>query len=1327
LGTIQIVSESLSGSNNWVNYHGSNIIHIGRGVNDISEVVESDALFFAHLGQYGSTVQTNDDFFYWDRLFLAENASAWNYYQYHAHNPTSYAPFNNGRFTLAADNRHGIVGIEEYAHMINVSVKSGATNYLSVMARIHTPSVGGAHNSHNDLELPASTNKNYMMGGIINGPSDRFHAFYLAANGTQWDVFSRTYNYINRVFNAEVNHGTYDLADPQLARTPGSSSLYPFRASAGKQIGSELYIPVVYNSGSSGRFDLKVWNFTSAINLPEAPLVTTILTGSLVRPDCHLAVSNNTLYAAVSNANQGGVNLYKYSGSVWYNEGQIVSNSSSVYLRIHGLDFNAEEFKLYTIISGQQLGTGSYSGSGVYSFNPDIPFLGYKHLDYITGSNSFVIRNALEDGYVQFDKTTGALRRLGSQEPQGIDLLKPVLQYEVNSPQFFDRRQTKLAGNESFAHGIELQDGRQLFVGTKAEIDPEFDISYTNGIITIFSPNDTSPPEYYEITGRFDDIITGVTQASDGNVYIVGFTKDLLVPRRNLFVHGIGRGLIKSMMTTEKIEFVDMVLDATGAQYYAGNHIQSSSIVLAKYDANFDLQWQKDVSGGTLIDKAYGITRDNVGNLYIAGTTTNTGSGNQDALLIKTNSSGSIQWSKTYGTVADQYASSIAKIVKNGIEYILIPIISGSTTTFTTVDLNGNIQEQNEYANLIVNRVRSNDTVETGQFTFAGKNNNTPTTASFGVGTIISSSMLNWISTHTSGSANTEAMDMRNVGITPEEYVIVGTEGTNGFVTKITNETEIVRSWVTTTSGSYWKALSFSPTNLPSSSRNVFVVGYASSSGDINQGGGDGIIAGFDYTGSVLFINGLGHGGDELLNCIERDITTFNYITAGWSESHTNGRRGLLFRFSRNGFGTGNHFLEGAPGMAMWYVTASALPSSVGMGTFETSSLPTFQFGNLQTTDTSIYTSISSSYMNEIYEGSLIFDGFFGVINLNNLQEYKNLDSYVEGELNPINNLVTWYQIGTAGNGEADDGNIFAYDLIQLTSGSNAGRIAIAAQASGDVVAFNTGNTGVYDYVLAIFDPVNPISDSGFLINQVGKEFDEEIYALTELANGKVAFVGRTAGDLGGEPVGGYDIFLGIADITNLDISSFSAGTRAAFDTDYYTTGSGFADRGFNVHDISNIIPDTLAVVFETSGDLGGSNQGAADIGIILFNYETDTWGNAYQLGTTQNESLDTIGKVSAYIPDGRIAVVGSTTGIFADNGNAFGESDIFVGIFDINTNTWKKYQIGTGDADFGNGVSLASNGKLIIAGSTAATFIAPNDAISVNFNISQGVKGKTN
>lgn len=1326
-GTIQLVSESFSGSTNFTNYHGSNIIHIGRGINDITEIAEDDALYFAHMGQFTGSAQQSDDFFYWDRLFLQEGSSTWDYYNYHAHNPSSYVQFNNGRMTFGADEKSGpsSAGVDQFAHMIQTNVSSMGTQYQAVLARVHTPSVGGAHNSHNDVELGSVTAKNYMMGGIMNGTSDRFHAFYIAANGNDWNVYSRTYVYASSVFNAEVNHGVYDLADPQFSpiTAPRSQSRYPVRASAGKLFGSNIYIPVLYNSGSTGRFDLRVWEFLSANNLAEVPTVTTILTGSTIRPDCHLAIANNTLYAAVSDIPLGGVDLYKLSGSTWVNEGQIVTNNPGRPLRVHGLDFNASEVKFYVMISGDASGSGTtYSGSGVYSFTPDIPFDGYRHVDYISGSNSFIVRNPLAAGFIQFDSNTGTFKRGTGTEPQGIDTEMPVIKYEANSPQFLNRRQIGFGGSEGYNHGIELQDGRQLYMGTKAEIDPEFDISYTNGIVGIFSPGNTSPPEYYEIQGRFDDYITGVVQATgSGLVYFVGFTKDELVPKSQIFVHGIGRGLIPSMTSTNKLEYVDMTMDTQGNQYYVGNHIDSSSIIVAKYNFNFELEWQREISGGSLADTAYGIARSASGSLFVVGKTTNSGSGNEDAVLMRVNSeSGSLQMTKMYGTTASQYASSVAVVQSGSTEYVVMPVVSGSTTTIVVTDFSGSILSQHDYTNFIVNRIRKHETTTDGRFTIAGQDSGSTSTAKFGVGTITAgTSSINWLRTYTSASVATVARDMRNTG-NALEYFVVGSEGTRGLVMKlIETSSTVTTSWVRSISGSALNALVGTQPTLPSQSRFVYVVGYTSASGDVNQGGFDGLIARFDnHSGSMTWINGLGHTGAERINAVERDVYNFNIITAGWSESHTNGRRGLLFRAANNGFGTGNHHLEGSPGMALWYVSASALTSRTSTGTVNTISTPSNVVGTLLTSASSTFTAPTSSFMNEIYEGSQVFDGYMGIIDLNDLQAFKNTDAYVEGGLNRINELVTFYQIGVAGDGEADDGNIFGYDIIEL---SGSGEIAIIAQASGDITRKNLGDTGVYDYVAAVYEPNNQV----FRIWQNGSALDEEVYSLTQLSTGDIAFVGRTTGDLAeqqgqGGIIGGYDIFLGIIDPNTIGTNNVVV--------DYYTTGSGQNDRALHVHDLYPITGQTkLIVVFETAGSVGdNTNQGPDDIGVITFNYVTDVWGTPYMVGSTQNEFLDTLGHVSTLTPDGRVCIVGSTTGTFADDGNSFGSSDVFLAIFDINTNTWKKYQVGTGAADFGRSVELGSGGKLLIGGSTAASFIEPNDAITVEFDVGQGFKGRT-
>lgn len=1312
LGTIQIVSESLSGSVQST-YHGSNIIHIGPGVNDITAQREDNALFFAHMGQYGSTVQTNDEFFYWDRLFLQQNETNWEYYNYHAHNPSSYAQYNNGRQTFGADDRSGPAGIEQYAHMIQVRISVMGTAYQQVLARVHTPSIGGAHNSHNDVELGAVASKNYMMGGIINGTSDRFHAFYIAPNGSDWDVFSRTFIYSNGTFNAEINHGTYDLADPSFAptSTPASQSLYPVRASAGKLFDSNIYFPVLYRSGSTG-FDVKIWSFESAANLSVTPTVTNLITGSVVRPDCHLAIANQDLYAVVSDITDGGVSLYKLSGSNWVDEGQIVTNNNGKYLRVHGMEFNPSDVKFYAMISGEASGSGTtYEGPGVYSFSPDIPFDGYAHVDYISGSNSFILRDPLESGYVQYDSTTYTLKRFGTTEPQGLDTTKPVLNYEPNSPTFYEKKQLGLGGNEGFNHGIELRDGRQLFAGTQGTVDPDFNISYVDGIFAIYSPGNTSPPEYYSIGGRFDDYITGVTQTSDDKIYFTGFTKNMLVDRRDIWIHGIGRGLLSE---PNELEFVDLTVDASGSQFVVGNNIESSSIIVAHYDYNFDLQWQKEITGGSLTDIAYGIAQDSSGNLYVAGKTNNSGSGNDDALVIKLNNSGSIQWTRLYGTSGSQYASSVAVIASGSTEYVLVPIVSASTTTITALDTNGNIVEQNRYSNLVVNRIRDHETTTDGRFTFAGHNNASPTVATFGVGAVNNgATMLNWVRTHTSASANTQAYDMRNTG-DALEYMVVGTEGNNAYAMKVLDKSgTISRSWVSTTSGSTFTALANTPSTEASQSRFTYVVGWTSGSQNPQQASANGIITRFDHTGSRNWFNVIGHTNPEALNAIEMDVTRFNVITVGKSRSHSDGQRGLLFRAARNGFGTANHHLEGAPGVALWYISGSGLPNSTGLGTLNTISTPSNTAGDLLTSSSVGFTITGSNFTNEIYEGSAVFDGYMGVLTLSDLQSFKNTENYVAGSLNDINDLVTFYQIGVAGDGQADDGNIFAYDIIELTSGSNAGKIVIAAQTSGDIIRTNRGGTGVYDYMLGFFTP----SINTFVFWQNGTALDEEIYSLTELANGHVAFVGRTDGTFGTNgqgTVGGYDIFTGIIDPETLEF-------------DYYTTGSGQADRGVKIHDISAItgLPEYL-VVYETSGEVANAtNAGPDDIGVITFNYETDEWGEAYQVGSAQSEFLDTLGNVSTLIPDGRLAIVGSSPGNFGDAGDTFGQADLFLAIFDIPTKTWKKYQVGTGATDIGRTVQVISGNKLLIGGTTAASFSEPNDAISVLFDIGQGLKAK--
>ena len=192
-GTIPLLVENWAGSD--VTYYSSAIEHVGAGTNDITNTVEDDAIMFSHLGANAAS----DDAFYWDRLYIEEGSGEWSYYQYHKHLPSFYTQYEQGRETTSGG---GYIVPEDkrYGYQISLRVSSGGTPYQSRLARVHTPSIGGAHNSHNDVTLPSTSTKNYMSGGLVRGTSNKYHYFYITPNSTQWDVFTRTYTVSFRLF-----------------------------------------------------------------------------------------------------------------------------------------------------------------------------------------------------------------------------------------------------------------------------------------------------------------------------------------------------------------------------------------------------------------------------------------------------------------------------------------------------------------------------------------------------------------------------------------------------------------------------------------------------------------------------------------------------------------------------------------------------------------------------------------------------------------------------------------------------------------------------------------------------------------------------------------------------------------------------------------------------------------------------------------------------------------------------------------------------------------------------------------------------------------------
>jgi hypothetical protein len=542
--------------------------------------------------------------------------------------------------------------------------------------------------------------------------------------------------------------------------------------------------------------------------------------------------------------------------------------------------------------------------------------------------------------------------------------------------------------------------------------------------------------------------------------------------------------------------------------------------------------------------------------------------------------------------------------------------------------------------------------------------------------------------------------------------------GTEGFITKIAIDESAgvftsTKQWGTSISGSILTSVTTTPyTVTPSGSRYTYVAGHSSVSPE-GEGGFDGILVSFNYTGSRVWTNTLGHTADEKLFAIDRDVTNNNIIVAGWSESHTNGRRTFNFRAVNTGFGTGNHHEKDSTGMSMIY-QSSSLKSSTNNGTLNTVTSPSNIAGGLTATSGS-FNIKTKTYVQEFYDGGTLFDFILAKISLDDIAQYKNTETHKQVDANCavtleyVNDLFTFYQIGAAGDGAADDGNFFGYDLIFQT-GSN--KLWMVGQTSADLMKYNLGATGVYDYVLMDFD----LSTEEFEIYQNGTSADEEIYALCEMndGSGSIAFCGRTTGTLGGTNLGIYDIFLGIY---NEVTETFS----------YFSTGSGNIDKAVNVHDVGN---NELALVFETAGTIttNATSRGGLDVGVMLFNYSSSLWStSSYQIGSTEDEILSQEGKHSTYLPvTNRIAFCGKTLGTVADDNTSFDDNDMFLAIFDVNKKTFTKYQIGTEANDTGTITFSIGGDKLVVGGYSDASFEEPNNGIFVKFDAGLGLKGKS-
>ena len=180
-----------------------------------------------------------------------------------------------------------------------------------------------------------------------------------------------------------------------------------------------------------------------------------------------------------------------------------------------------------------------------------------------------------------------------------------------------------------------------------------------------------------------NDVGFSVQQTEDGGFIVTGYTDGYGAGSNDLFLSkftstgtlswiktlgGISDDQGRSVQQTQDGGFI-----VTGHTFSYGSG--SRDVLLAKYTSTGTLSWTKTL-GGTGSDIGIEVQQTEDGGFIVAGGTDGYGAGNDDVLLAKFTSTGSLSWAKTLGGISNDAGRSVQQTEDGGF------IVTGNVANF---------------------------------------------------------------------------------------------------------------------------------------------------------------------------------------------------------------------------------------------------------------------------------------------------------------------------------------------------------------------------------------------------------------------------------------------------------------------------------------------------------------------------------------------------------------------------------------------------------------------------------------------------------------------